>query len=435
MTGNRRDSGRANGANRREWFRTLAAAPLCVPILETKLRDRASIGPIEVTLIDDQAIGYATFQSHNQKVVANQNGIFLTYLRTRNEPYTAQTWRLMRSRDGGRSFTVMDEGVAATNPPVLETDAEGNLYLALVDFQDGNAYLHRYRFGGGSSDAFRSEIHAIPRAAAGKYAMIIDQPRGQLYFFSHNNIFSVIGLDGTIRHQIALLKAGPHAALQYPQLALASDGMLYAGWTTQKHGVYLYWDIHIMMSEDGGTSWLGTDREPLKLPVEADDAGPARRISGTDEFEVHTWLSSMHVSGEKLFALYLAQAEPPRQHLVRLDRATLNFESDQAPSLKGDTIALQGLDGFLASDQEQPQTVYCVGSNHGRLGCIMTRDRGATWHDHARSDSAYNLYSIGGCRSLTAEGWLIGSFTDQHGSNQTDERHSRVYFFKIPTRS
>ena len=33
---------------------------------------------IELTLVDDRAIGYATYQSHNQKVVSNPWGIFIT---------------------------------------------------------------------------------------------------------------------------------------------------------------------------------------------------------------------------------------------------------------------------------------------------------------------------------------------------------------------
>lgn len=37
---------------------------------------------IDVTCIDDDATGYATFNSHNQKVVQNENGIFMTHIRT-----------------------------------------------------------------------------------------------------------------------------------------------------------------------------------------------------------------------------------------------------------------------------------------------------------------------------------------------------------------
>ena len=98
---------------------------------------------VELVCVDDKATGYGTFQSHNQKVVANRYGIFMTHLRSRNERYTAQMWRLMRSTGGGKAFSVVHEDTHATNPPVLETDEVGNIYLVRVDFQNGNACLYR----------------------------------------------------------------------------------------------------------------------------------------------------------------------------------------------------------------------------------------------------------------------------------------------------
>lgn len=40
---------------------------------------------IELAELDGQIIGYATFQSHNQKVVSNAYGIFTTHVRNANE--------------------------------------------------------------------------------------------------------------------------------------------------------------------------------------------------------------------------------------------------------------------------------------------------------------------------------------------------------------
>lgn len=48
-----------------------------------------------------------------------------------------------------------------------------------------------------------------------------------------------------------------------------------------------------------GKSWKNLDGGPLKLPVVADDGGPADRITLDDEFESHTWLSSFLVKGGK----------------------------------------------------------------------------------------------------------------------------------------
>ncbi|MDX1925165.1 MAG: hypothetical protein SFV81_01525 [Pirellulaceae bacterium] len=84
---------------------------------------------IELTCIDDQVIHSATFQSNTQHVVSNRNGIFAAFVKTRNEDYSAQKWRLVRSVDGGRNFSLVTEGISATNAPVLESDDDGNIYL------------------------------------------------------------------------------------------------------------------------------------------------------------------------------------------------------------------------------------------------------------------------------------------------------------------
>ena len=74
----------------------------------------SGLAGIEITLVDDHAFGFGTFQSHNQKVVSNRNGLFITHIRARNEAYTAQQWRLSHSADGGRRFTTLYEATDAT---------------------------------------------------------------------------------------------------------------------------------------------------------------------------------------------------------------------------------------------------------------------------------------------------------------------------------
>src|SRR5262245_57535784 len=94
---------------------------------------RAALGqsqegpPVEITEVDGEAHGGATGQSHNQKVVANAYGIFMTHIHKRqccdilnscaDEPPAKcpdanliATWRLSRSVDGGASFTTVYEG-------------------------------------------------------------------------------------------------------------------------------------------------------------------------------------------------------------------------------------------------------------------------------------------------------------------------------------
>ena len=146
------------------------------------LNGRPGVTGIEVVPIDQDAHGYGTFQNHNQKVVQNRNGIFATHIRSRNRAYTAQQWRLSRSIDGGRTFSTLFEATDATNPPVLETDGVGNMFLARPDFVDGNAYLYRFA---GSDYGADPVVSKIPGAAAGKYCMLLDRPRKRLYYFAH----------------------------------------------------------------------------------------------------------------------------------------------------------------------------------------------------------------------------------------------------------
>ena len=388
-------------------------------------------GKVELTCVDSEATAYATFQSHNQKVIANKHGIFMTHIRARNEPYTAQTWRLSRSTDGGKSFATIFEDTHATNPPVLETDEVGNVYLARPDFQDGNAYLYRFL----AEKDFRDPIvTAIPGAAAGKYAMAYDAERKRLYFFAHNNTFHIIGLDGKVLRSRQLLAEGQSAVLQYPLLNLDTDGTLHAAWTTQKHGVYLYWDIHHMLSRDGGETWQNMDGTPLGIPLDADQTGPSLRITLDDEFECHTWLSSFLAKDGKLHFLYLAQSKPQRQHYVRYDIATGKRELDIQPLFSGKDISLSGLDGFFASRAGEPKSpLYCVMQDVGRIACLASSDNGSTWVDYARTEEKFGAYSIGGCREVTDDGYVIGSFTDQKSSPASLVRDSKVYFLKIKT--
>lgn len=385
---------------------------------------------VEVVCVDTEATGYATFQSHNQKVVANSHGIFMSYIRTRDDVFMAQQWRLLRSTDGGRSFSVIYEDTHATNPPVLETDETGNIYLMRVNFQDGNAYLYRFLAEKGFQEPL---ISVVPQGAAGKYAMRYDPSRKQLYFFSHNNTFHVIDLDGRIKKFCTLLQQGPHAVLQYPYLDMDPDGTLHAAWTTQKHDAFLYYDIHHMCSPDGGETWRNLDGASLAPPIVADDTGPAMRITLDDEFEHHTWLSNFRVKNGKLHFVYLAQRAPFRQHYMRYDIPTGKRDMDLQPEFAGETIRLSGSDGYFAACSSKPESpLYCVMQDAGHIACLVSRDNGGSWQDFARSTQAFRPYAIGGYREITEEGYVIGSFTEQ-GSPDILARDTKVFFFRIKT--
>jgi len=402
-------------------------------LLVASCTQASELAKIELTCVDSDAIGYATFQSYNQKVISNRRGIFMTHIRTRNEAYMAQQWRLSWSRDGGRKFETLYEATHATNPPLLETDDEDNVYLIRPDFADGHAYLYRFA----SAKDFREPaITRIPGGSAGKFNMALDRNRRQIYYFAHNNTFHRISMDGTVLTSTNLLAGGKNAVLQYPLLFLDAQGTLHAAWTTQKNGVYLYWDIHYLQSPDGGLSWRTMRAAPVSLPAIADENGPADRITLDDEFEFHTWLESFFVRSGKAHFLYLAQTKSPRQHYVRYDLKTAKREVDLQPQFRGSQLEIRNLDGFFATRaMESKATIYAVShdANASRLACLASDDDGNTWHDFAVSGQVTNAYSIGGCREVTRDGHIIGSFTEQMPVSANTIASSKVYFFKVQT--
>lgn len=412
-------------------YRYVATWALLIWPMHKATAAEATLLPIEQTCVDENATGYATFQSHNQKVVANSRGYFMTHIRTRNEAYTKQQWRLSQSTDGGKSWSTRYEAVNATSAPVLETGADDNLYLIRPDFVDGSSYFYRFR---AADDYLQPPITPIPSSAAGKYSMALDSVRGQIYYFAHNNTFHTLGLDGAVKSSVNLLRRGDHAALQYPLLYLDAEGVLHAAWTTQRHGVYLYWDIHYLQSPDGGATWTTMAGQQLELPVIADHNGPADRISLDDEFDVHTWLESFVVRGGKVHFLYLAQTQPSRQHYVRYDLASAQREADVQPAFRGDTIGLANLDGFLATPADAADNrIFAVSrdAQENRLACLASHDNGATWHDYAVGPPMASMYAIGGCREVTSDGWIIGSFTEQVDATTDAGSTAKVHFFRI----
>lgn len=395
---------------------------------------------IETTLVDGKALSFSTFQSNNQKVVQNKRGIFMTHTRTRNEKYTAQQWRVSRSQDGGKSFETVFESTDATNPPVLETDAADNIYVMHPDWTSQEIILCRFL----SAEDYREPHRTIVgKGAAGKYSMMIDEPRGQLCYFSHSGIFHRVKLDGALIDSRLIIKRGTTAVQEYTHLNLDANGVLHAAWTSLNIPLHRYWGIHHAQSADGGTTWSTFTGTPLPLPFIADESGATDRITLDDEFEPSTWLASMLIKDGKAHFIYNAAMKPARQHHVRIDIATGKREVDhQDVSLKGETLALSGLDGFFATDVKKPGSpLYCIAREvRGfRIACLISRDNGTTWHDYAVSEkfregesTEFNQpYATGGCRSVTADGFIIGSFTELEGKEQKNVRGGKVWFFKI----
>ena len=157
-------------------------------------------------------------------------------------------------------------------------------------------------------------------------------------------------------------------------------------------------------------------------------------LSLADELDVHTWLQSTGIRGGKLHAVYRADAPLNRFHYMRFDLTSGRREVDLQP-FQGERLRPRTLQGHLLADPAHPgSTIYYVSSvsveKQTRLCCLASDDDGDTWYDYAVSEEAYRgePLNVGGCRSMTADRQIIGSFTEFVSKG----RDNRVFFYRIP---
>jgi hypothetical protein len=406
----------------------MARSVLIVVILVCMaLAPATSVSEVVLTQVDTNCTYYATFQSHNQKVVQNDNGIFMTYLIDYDDQWMGR-WRLVRSTDGGMTFQeVYTSPVVSSKTACIETDEHNNILAVCGDEgQTGNPFLfHRFL---AEKDYQEPEIFKINFAASGKYSMFYDQDSGEAYLFNHyGKLFVINATTGEVlRRREVVDFQGENATTQYPHVYKDQDGILHHAWTTSHKDHYLYWDIHYAQSTNGGRTWTTANGTTLFSPFPPDNTGKADQIILPDEFEYHTWLSNMIIKDGKAHFAYLAQNPDSRQHYVCLDLATGRIDRRIQPSWGGETVDIEGLDGFFATGPGTSPLYYVGRASGSRIGVIVSHDNGDTWEDLALSEPiSGGIYSIGGFREIARDDHIIGSFTSQTGTR------GDPYFFRV----
>jgi hypothetical protein len=406
---------------RDEHLLLISSVLLLLLVLSPSLAAEGSGGLVDVTLtvVQENCSGYATFQSHNQKVVSNENGIFMTYLWEFDMDTWIGRWRLARSVDGGETFsTVFTSPPMGSNAPCIETDRKNDILLICTNYTHFSMPFYFYRFEA-KKDYQDPFFRTINTGASGKFSMFLDEESNLLYLFNHYGKLFVRNATtgGYVREREVMEFSGENATTQYPHVFVSEDGILHHAWTTSYKERYLYWDIHYAKSPNRGVTWYTAAGKKLPSGFLPDHAGPADQIILPDEFEYHTWLSNMIVKDGKVHFAYLAQVPgQPRQHYVRMDLETGAIDRRIQPSFRGETIELRGLDGFFATGPGSAPLYYVGAANGTHIGALVSHDNGDTWHDAAISEPLSKaIYSVGGCRELTPEG-IIGSFTASYGS-------------------
>ena len=425
------------------YIRVDAGTDSYVVVSECEAWTGPPIKSVYSSVIDADSDPGATGQSHNQTIVQNENGIFVAYLHSRNEGFTSQNWRLARSTNGGESFTTIFSEYIGTNTPCIETDEDNNIYAVVGDYSTGDASLYTFTPGVNADYSSHTE-DVIPDGAAQKFAMYYDSSRSRIYYASapqYGLDFYVLNMSGTVLSTQDLLDDGTVAHPGYPYFDMDEDDNLYLAWTTATigGGNAAYRHIHFMRSLDGGNDWKKLDGTLLfdgdnqnQNPIVGDEGGPTDRVTTSAQADYTTWLQNFAVRSGKIHFAYKVASTPEEQHYVRWDIATAQADKRIQPEWSGGQISLLGLDGFVVTDSYEPNDLYWISRSGGQIGVLYSDDKGDTWYDHAMSNSNFmNPYMVGGCREITSDGYIIGSFTDY---NSVDDSGT-AYYFDFPIRN
>ena len=357
----------------------------------------------------------ATFQSHNQKVVSNSNGIFITY---DSEASGNETWHLDRSTDGGQTWSSVYTRTIATRAPAIETDSSNNIYLAHPDYDDGDDPIYFYRFLASSNYTNPSISKFDGHPSDAKHSMAYDASRGYCYFATqYGKILTINASTGALVTSQQVLTTGDNSYPQYQHLAMDSSNNLHLGWTTGS----AYYSIHHVYSTNGGANWYNMGSgSALTTPFKCDDSGPATMISYADETSVSTWLANMLPKGDKVHFCYVAWTTPQRIHYMRYDRGTgvreIDTWTDANNVWGGDLINLRPYDAFFTTDDisDPNSPLYAVSNESygaGYISALVSTDNGSTWSDYATTATPIGSYAMGGSRMVTSDGTIIGAYT------------------------
>jgi hypothetical protein len=393
-----------------------------------------------VTTVDADVTGYGTFQSHNQKVVSTRYGIFMTYAKT---PFDGALWRLVRSVDGGRTFEVVWEAVNSTHPPAIEAAADGTIYLVHGEQTTDAAYFYRLS----PATSFAPEALAtVGGAHAQKFSLLLDEARGTLYYAAYlgpNTRFLTLDLNGGVIADYLLTGGEQIARPSYPSMRL-SAGILYMAWSSDKVVGDLndYYSIHVVRSRDGGVTWQNLAGDALTPPFVGDPDGSTTEVTQAWERPCTTWLTAFAVTEHKAHFFYLVSPNASERACAlarnvvryqRFDLATglrdMNTKEFAAGGVTFDNRRGYFLNGFFATSPRDGTLFLTSQTADNRLAIVASPDEGMTWRLVSQTEPLDDhLYAIGGQRQVTADGTIVGSFTDD--SLHPAEEASAVRFLR-----
>lgn len=417
---------------------TTPSTTTTTPTTTTTTTTPSSTPANSVTAFDTGVPYYATYQSHNTRMVYVPGvGIVLGYLHSWSGGQSASTdtgdVRVIFSSDNGASWTtLLDVSISGHSPPSMEVDSAGNVYAFVVNtwtatgawmykFPAGNyANYTRYTIGGGEANT-------------GKFATAYDPYNNHLYYVRGDEsggpfaLYTIDPSTGSVLQYLNMLTNDPANTTfpHYPNIYVANDGsgLTLLAWTnTLYSNGSSYYDIHYLVSPDHGQSWIGKNGaiSSSSYPIDGTASGPSFSLMDPSEYNTSTyrWLSNVYAQDGKLFFVYSGN---PGFWLRRVDWATRTGDLWLGGSngVCGDTTCLNNLSALFSGAGTSGSRIFLTSApTDDNIATLSSDDDGATWHLYATTpgETWGWPYALSGSHRLGPNGEILGAFTSQSTS-------------------
>ncbi len=395
-----------------------------------------------------------------------------------------------RSTDGGSTFShVLRVGIGGHYPPSLEADSAGDVIVVVNDLgtTDG-AWVYKLPAGHwnspqlmgtltyGYDDKFSTGYNPAGQSASGggtywemhggdgptnnHYVMVVNRAAAGGWGGGAVNSQCTSGGQQNCYFWVADADSGALAPsggvfAHYPHIYFDRSGSCPTGqtgrcdlavmaWTTtdQFCSAYGYYDIHYLISPDGGATWYGKNGaiSYASFPILAGDDGPGWQLLEPSEYNSGgnscrndvNWLASVYVQDGHLFFIYRHKASKAlyRRVTPTWTGGGYKMTNDVGPV----TVGLGDGNGgaFFSGDGTAGSRIFLTGANTSGNGitAVSSTNDGRTWSTYATgpTTSTY-VYATSGAPELGPGGTIIGAFTNQIGTNGAN---SNVDFIHNP---
>jgi hypothetical protein len=211
-------------------------------------------------------------------------------------------------------------------------------------------------------------------------------------------------------------------------------------WTTSNpNNPKGYYDIHYIISPDGGQTWYGKTGAISSWPILAGDDGVGWQLldsseynSGANTYTNDTnWLANIYVQDGHLYFIYRHQGSYAlyRRVTPRWTGSGYTMTNDVGPVTVG---LADGNGAFFSGNGTTGSQIFLTSDAPGgtSIKTVSSTNDGQTWNTYATSPpTATSVYATSGGHDLGPGGTIIGAYTDEIGTNGAN---SNLYFLHNP---